>query len=191
MNPIIPVGAGVALLIGASLLPVVPEQLQFKYAYDQNCPIVAPTESSATSTPPPFQTYIPQNCVNGHAYISVFEDPNGNTVYGEIPGSQFVAMQGVGGSDYNPTKTVFLSVLQVYLDQQAASSTTPTSDASTTTLSSDTSTSTAPDIGSSTMPDLDALASSTLVSSTTDASSEPSTAPSPDAPVSPDASSTP
>lgn len=118
---------GTATLITLGLTPVIPEELEWKYAYERPCVLPIPTEEEIldpTYSPPGEQPYTPK-CTRGNVAIAVFEDKKGNEVYTEIPITQYRNMGKKGGREHNPKKSEFISVFENLAREAEAASPTP------------------------------------------------------------------
>jgi hypothetical protein len=138
---IISISAGLAILLSGNASSVSPSQMKFVGAYQTACPVILPKLDTSTTTPPASKRYIPSKCEGGTASVAQFSDPSGNTVYMDIPNSQYEAMEKVNGYQHNPTERDFDANLQAFIASTTTSGATQTS-ASTATTSEANSTST-------------------------------------------------
>jgi hypothetical protein len=165
---IISISAGVAILLSGSAGNVTPSQMKFVGAYQMACPVTLPKVDTSTTTPPASKTYIPSMCDAGTASVAVFKDANGNTVYMDIPNSQYQAMMGVNGDQHNPSEGDIDANLQAFI---ASTTTEAMSETSTSTApASPVAPATSPTDASSTSPsapDTDAQSTTDTASSTT------------------------
>lgn len=115
-----------AALLAAGTAPVIPENLEFRYAYQTTPETIAAevkriellrknaTTSVYTAPEPPVS--FEDDDGNGLISIAAFTDQKGRTVYIRIPDSQYADMgepTGVGkGASRNPTRTEFRTVLE-------------------------------------------------------------------------------
>jgi hypothetical protein len=131
---IISISAGMAILLSGSASTVTPNQMKFVGAYQTTCPVTVPKVDTSTTTPPASKTYIPSMCEGGTASVALFKDSSGNTVYMDIPNSQYQAMAGVNGDEHNPSEQDIDAGLQAFIASttsqaidQASTSTAPAS----------------------------------------------------------------
>lgn len=103
-----------AVLSATSLVPIIPQDMQWSYAY-QYRPNQVAALSEASTTPTGNET--PTSAFkdtdgNGVVSVSVFIDRKGNEVLVQIPDSKYAEMGGRDGHRKNPTKDEFISAFE-------------------------------------------------------------------------------
>jgi hypothetical protein len=107
----------VTFILASASVPIIPEELQFQYAYTRPC-VVAPDPVSPTSTAPVKETYQP-SCTSGEVSVAVFIDKKGNEVYSEIPDVDYKKMGELNGALNNPKKDQLVPLIDSLTAQQA------------------------------------------------------------------------
>jgi hypothetical protein len=110
---------GVVMLAGLGAAPLVPSEMDFKFAYSRPC--VMPVEYVQTATgsvryEPPFQA----QCTSGDVYVAAFADRKGNVQHIEITPEQYKKMGEKDGGHFNPTKQEFISAYEAMAPQVEA-----------------------------------------------------------------------
>lgn len=114
----------IGFLTVALAAPVVPQELNFKYAYDYPCAFekaeeLANKAVSPTSTPKNKAGYRP-DCTGGIVYVAAFTDKVNKITFIEIPEEQYRNMGRKGGASFNPKKTQYDSLISSFIQPAEA-----------------------------------------------------------------------
>lgn len=107
----------VSVLIGASITPIIPEEmdLQYSFQYDVGAVEIEKQNSQNSSTTKDFfGTNFDDDDGNGVVSVSVFSDKNGDFVYAQIDDSQYEQMGKKDGYAKNPKKDEFISLSEFF-----------------------------------------------------------------------------
>lgn len=104
---------GSTLLVTVSSVPLVPNEMEFSYAYQRPCSYQETVNDSATTTPTenPLDT-VADSCIGDFVSKAVFIDHKGNEVYVEIPNTLYGDMGKIDGAKNNPKETEYKSIFE-------------------------------------------------------------------------------